>query len=123
MIINNDKCNDCQQVVKDFIVGLQGYFSSKDIEITSGFRDKAYNEKVGGSPDSSHVKGLAVDLRVKGIHIYHAAGMIRELFTPQRVFINIFLNYIHIDFDRTKLAGDGVYDKNNKLLWNEWRLM
>jgi uncharacterized protein YcbK (DUF882 family) len=123
MIINLDKCQDCNQEVKDFLVKLHDYFYHNDIEITSGYRSPEYNAQVGGSPTSSHIKGLAVDLRVKGVHIYHVAGMIRELFDPQRVFINIFQNYIHIDFDKDKPKGDGVYDKSNKLLWQQWRVM
>ena len=34
----------------------------KPIHINSGYRTEAHNEKVGGKPASSHLKGLAVDL-------------------------------------------------------------
>jgi len=33
------------------------------IVITSGFRDRTQNDNVGGVEDSSHTKGLAVDVR------------------------------------------------------------
>lgn len=33
--------------------------------ITSGFRDKDKNQAVGGVQDSAHLRGLAVDLKVK----------------------------------------------------------
>ena len=121
MFIGLDKCKECKPEVNDFLINLHDYFSGNDIEITSGYRDKKYNSLIGGSPTSSHIKGLATDLRVKGVHIFHVAGMIRELFNPQRVFVNVFLNYIHIDFDTDKPLGDGVYDKHNHLLWVSYR--
>ena len=34
----------------------------KPIHINSGYRTEAHNEKVGGKPASSHLKGLAVSL-------------------------------------------------------------
>jgi len=34
----------------------------KPIYINSGYRTEAHNEKVGGKPASSHLKGLAVDI-------------------------------------------------------------
>jgi hypothetical protein len=38
----------------------------KPIHITSGFRCEKHNKKIGGSKNSNHVKGLAIDvLRLK----------------------------------------------------------
>ena len=37
----------------------------KPIIINSGYRTEAHNEKVGGKPNSSHLKGLAVDIACK----------------------------------------------------------
>lgn len=37
------------------------------IIITSGYRTKAHNKKVGGSKDSYHMKGLAVDMQAMGL--------------------------------------------------------
>lgn len=34
------------------------------IKINSGFRTAAHNKKVGGVPDSAHLRGLAADLSV-----------------------------------------------------------
>lgn len=39
------------------------------ITITSGYRTKAHNKRVGGSKDSYHIKGLAVDMVPKGISL------------------------------------------------------
>ncbi len=70
------------------------------MKITSSWRTKAHNEKVGGSPDSAHLKGKAVDIAcgsgrdrwliVKALEI---AGFRR---------IGIARNFIHVDIDDTK---------------------
>jgi len=123
MIIGLAKCKDCTQKVNDFIINMHDYFHNNDVVITSGYRTPEHNTDIGGSSTSSHCKGLAVDFRVKGVHIYHVAGMCRELYNPRRLFINVFKNYIHLDFDDDKPMGDGVYDKDNHLLWTPYRLM
>ena len=37
----------------------------KPIKINSGYRTEARNKKIGGVPNSSHLKGLAVDISCK----------------------------------------------------------
>lgn len=32
------------------------------LNVTSGYRSQAHNEKVGGKPESAHTKGMAVDI-------------------------------------------------------------
>lgn len=41
---------------------------AKPIYINSGYRCQKHNEEVGGVAGSSHVKGLALDLSVGGMH-------------------------------------------------------
>ena len=38
--------------------------------ITSGYRCKEHNEKVGGAKNSPHMLGLAVDVKVRGTDAY-----------------------------------------------------
>lgn len=38
------------------------------VTIASGFRSASYNTKIGGSPNSRHMKGKAGDIKVKNIH-------------------------------------------------------
>lgn len=45
---------------------IRNYFN-KSIKITSGYRTKSYNAKIGGASSSYHVKGMATDIVVKGV--------------------------------------------------------
>ena len=43
---------------------------NKPMIITSGYRSQAHNSAVGGSPNSAHVHGRAVDILVSGNEAY-----------------------------------------------------
>lgn len=100
------------------VEGLQNDFVSKldqarDIAgipfiITSGYRSPEKNQSViGAVPDSSHTKGLAVDLRVRSsreaaliIDAAKAAGISRR-----GIYVDSYWNprHIHIDDDPEKV--------------------
>lgn len=70
------------------------------LPVNSGWRCQKHNKAVGGSPTSSHLKGLAADLGCKDsterYHILRAAmhqGVSR---------IGIGKEFVHIDMDRGK---------------------
>jgi len=44
---------------------------NKPMKVTSGFRCRAHNDRVGGHPYSSHCEGLAVDIAVPNSAIRH----------------------------------------------------
>lgn len=50
----------------------------KPIQITSGYRCKALNERVGGSKTSAHMDGRAADIVVAGLTPIRLARAIRE---------------------------------------------
>jgi uncharacterized protein YcbK (DUF882 family) len=71
--------------------------------ITSAYRTPEHNAEVGGVPNSSHIKGLAVDIRVKDsvtrykvLHSLISAGFDR---------IGIANTFIHCDIDPDKASG------------------
>lgn len=74
--------------------------------ITSGYRSKAHNKEVGGKSDSSHLKGLAVD--ISAIYSRERFLIIRSLFQVGFVRIGLKSNMIHVDID---------YDKDIKVFW------
>lgn len=76
--------------------------------INSGFRTKVHNEKIGGVPDSSHLTGLAADIRTSTnserytiITTCLEAGIKR---------IGIYPTHVHVDIDPTKAA---------EVIWHE----
>jgi len=75
--------------------------------ITSGYRTEAHNKEVGGSPTSSHLKGLAVDIsctnssqREKIISALIIAGFQR---------VGIAKTFIHTDTDKSKSPAIWLY--------------
>lgn len=77
--------------------------------ITSGFRTQEENKRVGGVADSSHLKGLAVDLQCKNSKERYAilSGLIYAGFER----IEICKDHIHTDIDK---------NKENCVIWLEY---
>jgi len=94
------KCPCCGKVKMDFdIVHIVDKLKDEcpTIKINSGYRCKNHNEKVGGTPNSAHLKGLAVDIGYssnyeRAIILIH---LIRNVVRPIR--IGIGKNFIHFD--------------------------
>lgn len=68
--------------------------------VNSGYRCRAHNRKVGGSPTSSHLRGLAVDLRVPTSRIRFL--LLRALLSAGIERIGIGENFLHVDLDTEK---------------------
>jgi uncharacterized protein YcbK (DUF882 family) len=82
-------------------------FANIPFKITSGYRTESWNEKVGGVTNSSHTKGLAVDIAVKSDkdRFLILKALIQSGFTR----IGIGSNFIHVDDDNDKNFGAWVY--------------
>lgn len=100
-------------VVKNALKSLQRMrdIYGKPLRINSAYRDKAYNVKIGGSPNSQHLLGTAFDIHIND------KKMGREL---EAIAIEVgaggigrYNTFIHVDF-RPKKA-DGSYAQ-----WGEW---
>ena len=78
----------------------------KSLVINSGYRTIEHNAEVGGKPDSSHLKGLAVDIScTNSTDRFKLEGILREV-----GFIRIGMGntFIHVDIDK---------EKTQKVLW------
>ena len=76
--------------------------------ITSGYRTKAHNKKVGGSSTSSHLKGLAADIScVNSVErLLIIAGLLDAGFSR----IGIAKDFIHVDCDLSKPSCLWLYE-------------
>ena len=69
-------------------------------KITSGYRCPNHNRAVGGSPTSSHMLGIAVDIAAgaSGIKFLIVKALIESGFTR----IGIGKDFVHVDMDGMK---------------------
>lgn len=78
----------------------------KSMAINSGYRTIEHNAKVGGKPESSHLKGLAVDIACNNsTDRFKLADILREVGFKR---IGIAKTFIHADIDK---------DKAQNVLW------
>ena len=73
---------------------------SRPIVITSGYRCPTYNAKIGGVPNSAHVYGYAVDIRVKSSQERYS--FVSQFLKEGIRRMGIGANFIHIDIDPNK---------------------
>lgn len=72
----------------------------KPIKINSGFRCEDHNRKIGGSATSSHLRGLAVDIRANESSYRHE--LLKVLYFVGFNRIGIDETFIHVDIDDLK---------------------
>ena len=75
----------------------------KPIHINSGFRTPAHNEAVGGTENSSHLKGLAVDISCNNSS--DRFDLINCLLDVGFSRIGVAKTFIHADIDQDKTKG------------------
>ena len=73
------------------------------IHINSGFRTPAHNEAVGGTENSSHLKGLAVDIACN--NSADRFDLINCLLYVGFNRIGVAKTFIHVDIDFDKAQG------------------
>ena len=78
----------------------------KPIHINSGYRTPQHNEAVGGTENSSHLKGLAVDITCDNSK--DRFDLINCLLDVGFSRIGVAKTFIHADID---------FDKSNGVMW------
>lgn len=74
--------------------------------INSAYRTPEHNAKIGGSPNSSHLKGLAVDISVT--NSTQRFIVLKALLDVGFTRIGIADTFIHVDLDK---------DKSQQVIW------
>jgi len=94
---------------KQFLTKLDKARAIADVpfKITSGYRSKETNKRVGGVSTSSHLKGLAADISCKDSSTRQKiiSGLIKAGFTR----IGIADTFIHCDTDKDKNDAIWLY--------------
>lgn len=105
-VCNGEPC--FEKMDKHFISQLDRArsFTTTPFTITSSWRSKEHNKKVGGSSTSSHLKGLACDISAKTSSDKY--NIIRALLRANFTRIGIAKTFIHVDLD---------YAKPQELIW------
>ena len=95
----------------DEVIGLQDPMVAKldlarcyagfPIVLTSLSRTPEHNAAVGGTPDSSHLKGIAVDIR-RPIGEFEVLKLVWALGLAGFRRVLIYTKHIHADMDETK---------------------
>jgi uncharacterized protein YcbK (DUF882 family) len=74
-------------------------YISFPIKINSGYRCKDHNRNVGGSPSSSHLDGVAVDIHcVNSARRFFLLKILPKFFTR----IGVAKTFVHVDMDHKK---------------------
>ena len=99
------KCHKCDPILVDTVLvdwlqKIRDHFG-KSVRVNSGYRCPAHNAspKVGGSPTSHHMKGMAADIRIEGI-LPREVAQYAESIGIQR--IGLYDNFVHIGSATTK---------------------
>ena len=84
----------CLQPIRDII--------AKPMIISSGYRSKALNKKVGGSVNSQHLSGQAVDFTVKNMKPDEIINIIKKNNIEFDQLINEYDRWVHVSFNSGK---------------------
>lgn len=72
----------------------------KPITITSGYRSKEHNLKIGGALDSYHVRGMAADIQVSGMTPKQVYDTIEKLIKEGKMMeggLGLYKTWVHYD--------------------------
>ncbi len=101
------KCGSCYKstVSKELLRKLNKAreISQTPFIINSGVRCEKHNINVGGSPTSSHMLGLAADIRYTNSS--ECFKILNGLILAGFRRIGIYKNFIHADIDKNKVQG------------------
>jgi hypothetical protein len=91
---NNEAVMNLKRLVTTVLEPLRLHIG-KPIIVNSGYRSQAVNAKVGGSRTSSHLNGLAADIRIEGMTAAELAVAIAHTGLPYDKAINEH-GWVHI---------------------------
>jgi uncharacterized protein YcbK (DUF882 family) len=100
---NNEVLKNLTELAKNLEV-LRKHLG-QPIRVTSGFRSREHNRKIGGAVNSFHVLGMASDIQVAKMKPEDVAKAIELLITEGKMKeggLGIYRTWVHYDIRGTK---------------------
>ena len=92
-------------ILAEQLEALRDYLG-KPIQVTSGYRSKEHNAKIGGAKNSTHVNGMAADIKVKGLSPFEVYNAIEKLIADGKMKqggLGLYRSWVHYDFRGAKV--------------------
>lgn len=96
--------------VDDYLVSILDILRSKigrPVIVNSGYRTPDWNAKCGGAKYSYHMRGMAADIRVKGMSAKQLANELNAI-VPDGCGIIVYSSWVHFDVRTGKKYRKGV---------------
>lgn len=109
--VSEFRCKDGSDVILiapalvTILQNIRSHFK-KPLIINSAYRTYTHNKKVGGSPTSQHLYGLAADIKISGVPPKTVANY-AETLMPNKGGIGVYKNFVHVDVRETKSRWNG----------------
>ena len=107
--INEFSCHDGTGVPWDLVENVKVLAQNlqvlrdhlgEPVRLNSGYRNPTYNQKIGGAPDSYHMKGQAADITVKSKSPKQLKALIEKLIAQGKMKqggIGLYPGFLHYD--------------------------
>lgn len=110
----------CEKVLQP----IRDHFD-RPVIISSGYRSKILNMRIGGSKTSDHCKGFAADIEVPGISNYELAVWIRNNLQFKQVILEFYRvgdpdsGWVHVSYDPADLKMQALtaFKRNGEVLY------
>jgi uncharacterized protein YcbK (DUF882 family) len=80
------------QILRDYL--------KEPVRINSAYRHANYNKRIGGAPDSMHVRAMAADITVKSKTPKQVKAIIEKLIKAKKLKfggIGLYAGFVHVD--------------------------